>query len=150
MILVVDASVALTWFVDEQGSPEAGALLTRGDSLIAPDLIMPEICNGTWKLVRRGMMSETQQIAAVTRLASILDDLAPAGPLAPRALVISSLLDHPAYDCFYLALAEQRGGIVVSADRRLIQRVSGTIWEALLTEPGALASRSERQTTERR
>jgi predicted nucleic acid-binding protein len=140
VILVVDASVALKWFVDEQGSPEAGALLTRGDSLIAPDLIMPEICNGTWKLVRRGMMSQTQQVAAVTRLASILDELAPTGPLAPRALVISSALDHPAYDCFYLALAEQRGTVVVSADRRLIQRVSGTMWEDLLTEPGALAS----------
>lgn len=134
MILVVDASVALKWFVEEQGSPEAGALLTRGDTLIAPDLIIPEICNGTWKLVRRGMMSQTQQVAAVARLASILNELAPTGPLAPRALVISSLLDHPAYDCFYLALAEQRGTRVVSADRRLIQRVSGTMWEALLTD----------------
>jgi len=134
VILVVDASVALKWFVEEQGSPEAGALLTRGDTLIAPDLIIPEICNGTWKLVRRGMMSQTQQVAAVARLASILNELAPTGPLAPRALVISSLLDHPAYDCFYLALAEQRGTRVVSADRRLIQRVSGTMWEALLTD----------------
>jgi predicted nucleic acid-binding protein len=59
--------------------------------------------------------------------------------LALRALVISSLLDHPAYDCFYLALAEQRGSIVVSADRRLLQRLSGTVWEAMVTEPSLLS-----------
>ena len=112
MILVVDASVALKWFVDERGSFEAGALLTRGDTLIAPDLIMPEICNGTWKLVRRGMMSEAQQIAAVTRLPSILDDLVPTKPLAGRAVVISSLLIIQRR-LFLSRVGEQRGGIVV-------------------------------------
>lgn len=139
MIIVVDASVAVKWLHDEAGSPEAEALLTRGDSLIAPDLIVPEVCNVIWKMARRGMMSQTQQIVAATRLTSILDELVPTGPLAPNALLISSQLDHPAYDCFYLALAEQRGGIVVSADHRLIQRVSGTVWQDLLTEPEALA-----------
>ena len=134
MTLVVDASVALKWFVDEEGSPEAGSLLTGGIILIAPDLIMPEICNGTWKLVRRGMMDQIQQTAAVTRLPSMLDELAPTGPLAPRAAAISMLLDHPAYDCFYLALAEQRGATMVTADRRLIQRVSGTIWQTLIKD----------------
>jgi predicted nucleic acid-binding protein len=128
VILVVDASVALKWFVEEDGSREAAALLAHGDRLIAPDLIMPEVCNATWKLVRRGAMLETQQIAAMTRLPSILDELAPNGPLAPRAAAISTFLDHPAYDCFYLALAERRGGTLVSADRRLIQRVATTVW----------------------
>ena len=134
MTLVVDASVALKWFVDEEGSPEAGSLLTGGIILIAPDLIMPEICNGTWKLVRRGMMDQIQQTAAVTRLPSMLDELAPTGPLAPRAAAISMLLDHPAYDCFYLALAEQRGATMVTADRRLFQRVSGTIWQTVVAD----------------
>ena len=100
MIVVIDASVALKWFVNEDGSKEAEALLTRGDILIAPDLIMPEVCNAAWKMVRRGMMHQTQQIAAVTRLPSILDELVPTAPLAPRAAALSRLLDHPAYDCF--------------------------------------------------
>lgn len=138
MILVVDASVALKWFVDEDGSKAASALLTRGDPLIAPDLIMAEICNGTWKLVRRGMMTPTQQFDAVTRLPLTLDELAPTGRLAPRAVALATLLDHPAYDCFYLALAEQRGGILVSADRRLIRRLVGTMWEHIVAEPRTL------------
>ncbi|MGD0430583.1 MAG: type II toxin-antitoxin system VapC family toxin [Acetobacteraceae bacterium] len=95
---------------------------------------MPEVCNATWKLPRRGMMHSAQQIAAVTRLPMILDELVPTGPLAPRAAALSSLLDHPAYDCFYLALGEQRGGTLISADRRLIQRVAGTVWSAMVTD----------------
>ena len=135
MILVVDASVAIKWLHDEDGSREAGALLTRGDHLIAPDLIVPEVCNVTWKMVRRGMMTAAQQIEAVTRLSSTLDELVPTGPLAPRAAALATLLDHPAYDCFYLALAEQRGGILISADRRSIQRLRGTTWEDVITDP---------------
>jgi predicted nucleic acid-binding protein len=80
------------------------------------------------------MMRGTQQIAAVTWLPSILDELAPTGPLAPRAMAISAFLDHPAYDCFYLALAEQRGGTLISADRRLIQRVADTMWMEMVTD----------------
>jgi predicted nucleic acid-binding protein len=137
VILVVDASVALKWFIDEDGSREAAALIASGDSLIAPDLIMPEICNAVWKLARRGAMHEAQKIAVVTRLPSILAELAPTGPLAPRALALSALLDHPAYDCFYLALAEQRNARLVSADRRLIARVAETTWRDLVMDPRA-------------
>jgi predicted nucleic acid-binding protein len=134
VIVVVDASVALKWFIDEDGSREAARLLAGGDGLIAPDLIMPEVCNATWKMVRRGIMREVQQIAAVTRIPSILDELVSTAGLAPRAAALSTLLDHPAYDCFYLALAEQRGTTLISADRRLTRRVADTIWGQMVTD----------------
>ncbi len=95
MILVIDASVALKWFVDEEGSPEAAVLLGRGDSLIAPDLIMPEVANATWKLVRRDMMTRIQQLDAISRLPVILDELAPTSALASRAVALATLLNHP-------------------------------------------------------
>jgi predicted nucleic acid-binding protein len=134
VILVVDASVALKWFVEEEGSAEAASLLAHGDSLIAPDLIVPEVCNATWKMVRRGMMYPAQQFAAVSRLPSALDELVPTGNLASRAVALAMALDHPAYDCFYLALAEQRSGTLVSANLRLIKRVANTQWGGMLTD----------------
>jgi predicted nucleic acid-binding protein len=134
VIFVVDASVALKWFVEEDGSDEANALVTGGDILIAPDLIVPEVCNATWKMTRRDMMHPAQRLAAMTRLPSILNETVPTGPLAPRAAALSTLLDHPAYDCFYLALAEQRSGTVISADRRLIARLAGTAWQEFVTD----------------
>src|SRR5271165_1408070 len=132
VIVIIDAGVALKWFVDEDGSKPAEILLTRADVLIAPDLIRPEVCNATWKMVRRGMMHPAQQIAAVTRVPSILDELVPTAAFAPRAAALSRALDHPVYDCFYMALREQRDGTLVSADRRLVHRVTDTIWERMV------------------
>jgi predicted nucleic acid-binding protein len=141
VILVIDASVAVKWFHNESGSREAMALLARGDHLVAPDLLAAEVCNVTWKMLRRGMMTEEQQVAAMVRLPSILDELVPNTPLAPRAASISARLDYPAYDCFYLALVEQRGGLLVSADRRLLRRTAGTMWEAMVTDLALLSPR---------
>ena len=53
MTLVVDASVALKWFVDEDGSDRAVALLDGDEPLIAPDLVVAEVCNAAWKSLRR-------------------------------------------------------------------------------------------------
>ena len=44
MTWVVDASVAVKWFVDEVRSAEARAVLASGRQIIAPDLIIPETC----------------------------------------------------------------------------------------------------------
>ena len=134
MTLVVDASVALKWLHSEIGSTEADALLTRGELVIAPDLVVPEVCNVTWKMIRRGMMTPDQQASAMTRLPAIFDEIVPTETLARRAAAISTHLDHPAYDCFYLALAEQRGATLVTADRRLVARVKDTPWAACIRD----------------
>jgi predicted nucleic acid-binding protein len=44
---VVDASVALKWVIDEDGSEAAGALLLE-EPLAAPDLLMVECANVLW------------------------------------------------------------------------------------------------------
>jgi predicted nucleic acid-binding protein len=49
-----------------------------------------------------------------------------------RALAIAIELHHPAYDCFYLALAEQNNSSFVTADDRLIRRCAGTPFEKLV------------------
>jgi predicted nucleic acid-binding protein len=54
LTLVIDASVALKWFIDEDGSDRAAALLDGKELLIAPDLIVAEVCNAGWKAVRAG------------------------------------------------------------------------------------------------
>ena len=55
------------------------------------------------------------------------------GPLRRRALEIATALRHPAYDCFYLALAETRDAELVTADRRFAARLDGTPWQARAT-----------------
>src|SRR6516164_5444072 len=52
MTLVVDASVAVHWFIDVLASERAYRLIASPDRLIAPDLVMAEIASALWKAVR--------------------------------------------------------------------------------------------------
>jgi predicted nucleic acid-binding protein len=133
-MLVVDASVALKWFIEEAGSEAAAALLTGNASLIAPDLIIAEVCNAGWKAVRAGGMTPMQHDHAADRMALAFDELVPLAGLAPHAVALSRLLEHPVYDCFYLALARERDVQMVTADRRLVRRLAGTSWESCALE----------------
>jgi predicted nucleic acid-binding protein len=51
--------------------------------------------------------------------------------LERRALELAIALDHPVYDCLYLALAERMGVGMVSADRRFLRAMAGTAFEPL-------------------
>jgi predicted nucleic acid-binding protein len=48
--LIVDASVALKWFLSEEPhGGEALAILRDVAPLIAPDLLIAEVCNAAWR-----------------------------------------------------------------------------------------------------
>ena len=49
-------------------------------------------------------------------------------PLLTAALDLAISLKQTVYDCLYLALAEARNSIVVTADRRYYDVVSGSVW----------------------
>lgn len=132
MTLIVDASVALKWFVDEQGSDRALALLEGPERLVAPDIAVSEICNGAWRMARTRAMPEAQVRSIVSTISEVVDEFFPSLPLAARALAIARALDHPAYDCFYVALSEVLECPVVTADARLLRRLQGTEWEERL------------------
>ena len=58
-----------------------------------------------------------------------IDVLVSAAGLAPRAVAIAGQLDHPVYDCLYLALAEAEQAGLVTADLRFLGKVRTTAWE---------------------
>jgi predicted nucleic acid-binding protein len=130
MSLVLDASVALKWFVREDGTASALTLAGRED-LIAPDLLVAEVANGLWKMEQVGRLPAKAVDLAMTRLPRYFRQLAPVEPLAARALEIARELGHPVYDCFYLALAEQAKTSLVTADSRLLERLAGMPLAAL-------------------
>jgi predicted nucleic acid-binding protein len=131
--LVVDASVALKWFLQEEGSDRAAALLDTAELLIAPDLIVAEVCHAGWEAVRAGMALPVQLEIAAARLPIVLDDLVPLAGLAADAAAAAMTLDHPVWDCFYLVLAERHDAQLVTADRKLLRTVAHTRWDARAT-----------------
>lgn len=120
MILIVDASAAMKWFVREDGHDNALALLDRAHDLQAPDLVLAEAANTAWKKCRRGEIARGQAEVAVAALPHYFSRLWPSRDLIARALDLAFALDHPAYDGLYLACAEAAGGPLITADRRLI------------------------------
>jgi predicted nucleic acid-binding protein len=133
MTLVVDASVALRWLFQQDGSDRAQVILGSSDPLIAPDLVLYEITNAAWRLTAAKTVPLDAASAAVALAPKQFDDLVPATTLTDRAFAIAVELRHPAYDCFYLALAEKRACRLVTADLRLLRRCHATRFAPLVT-----------------
>jgi len=133
LIVVVDASVAVKWFIHEPDRPAARRLLEPDSRLIAPELLVAEVASAMWKRVMAGEGDARQAPLTAASLPRFFARLLPLAPLAARALEIAAALRHPVYDCFYLALAESEDTMLVTADRRLIGRLAGSRWEALCT-----------------
>ena len=119
MTLVVDASVAALWALDQEGSSRALALRTEG-GLIAPSLIAAQIGSAIWKAVRRGAVAPADALIAIETALLPFEALTPTEELRVRALAVAIELKHPIYDCFYLALAERERCALITADARLV------------------------------
>jgi len=131
--LVVDAAVAVKWFVPETHSAEASRLLHPQHELLAPDLLFPEVGNVLWKKVERRELQPEEARSVLHGLARVSLAVHPCQPLVPAALEIALANRRTVYDSLYLALAEARGCRLVTADRRLFNALSaGRLGRSLL------------------
>jgi predicted nucleic acid-binding protein len=126
MTLVVDASVAFKWYVSEDGTDFARQILAGNDILVAPELVVAEVCNASWIAYRRREIAADQQGQIAEDITRAFDRLETLVRHAPRATAIARELDHSVYDCFYLAVSEALDAPLVTADARLLARVAGT------------------------
>jgi predicted nucleic acid-binding protein len=127
-VLVIDASIAMKWVVEEPGTAEALALRDK-DRLAAPELLVPECANILWKKVQRKELSKDEALLAAGLLEGAEIELLPTRSLLEAATRLAIELGHPAYDCMYLALAIDRDCRFVTADegfRRKVARRRGS------------------------
>lgn len=113
----------MKWAVREDGWETAASLI--GSDLLAPDLVRAELANALLKKVRRREIAAAQALATQVLVEASLV-FVPSLPFSVRALEIALELDHPVYDCFFLALAELGDTVIVTADRKLSNRCAGT------------------------
>ncbi|WP_156842056.1 type II toxin-antitoxin system VapC family toxin [Novosphingobium aquimarinum] len=128
--MIVDASVAVKWVLREDGSDDALALLARGD-LRAPDFVLVEVANVLWKSWRRGVLDQPAVEEALTAVPKLFAQLDSTIPLLPAAARLACELDHPVYDCLYLASALGNGDRLVTDDMRLLRRLESTPYGAV-------------------
>jgi predicted nucleic acid-binding protein len=121
--LVVDASIAIKWVIEEHGTP-AALRLRQEAYLIAPDLLVAECANILWKKVQRKELSRDEALLAARLLEGTDMELLPTRSLLGAATSLAIEIDHPAYDCLYLALAAVSKCQFVTADERLLRRLA--------------------------
>ena len=120
MKLVIDASIALKWFLanaaDEQNVTEAVALLAaieNGDhEIVQPPHWLAEVIS---VLARRAPNVVSASLTFFARLPRV-DSAGDAVLL--RAAEMSARLNHHLFDTLYHAVALEHGGTLVTADER--------------------------------
>jgi predicted nucleic acid-binding protein len=120
-MLVVDASVALKFVVEEVGTDDAIALIREGEPLVAPDWMLAECASGLAKKVLFSSMPRAAAEAGFHSLPAFFSRLFPTPPLLDSALNLSIRLSLPLYDCLYLALALREQAEVITADRNFVE-----------------------------
>ncbi|MFY9694647.1 MAG: type II toxin-antitoxin system VapC family toxin [Xanthobacteraceae bacterium] len=129
---VVDASIAIKWVVEEDGTPEA-LELRRQAKLIAPELLVGECANILRKKVQRDELAKDEALLAARLLQAADLELLPMRSLFEAATRMSIEIDHPAYDCVYLALAAESQCRFVTADERLVRKLAQSRARAIRT-----------------
>ena len=86
----------------------AGTLVLDASAVVR---LLTEVANALWKLQRSG---------------SLVDQFEPDRELQVEALALACHLDHPVYDCLYLALARREAARILTADQRL-QRLANQV-----------------------
>ena len=121
--VVVDASVAAKWVVEEYHSNRAAQLLSL-DARHAPSHWRAEAVNVLWAKVFRGDLTATDadERMSVLLRAPIIDT--PIEALMPRTFAISVARTITIYDGLYVALAEKLDIPLVTADQRLIRKLA--------------------------
>lgn len=123
MSIVVDASVALAWFFDEQRTKPALGILDRAQAMgiLVPGLWWPELENGILlggKRARNGAADAAEFLGLIHDLSIETDDIAPRR-VYEDVLKIARQFNLTAYDSHYAELANRKSLPLATFDRAL-------------------------------
>lgn len=126
MTIVIDASVAVKWFVPEPGDAAAQKILAGDEPLIAPALIRIEVTGAFIRQYRRAVLPEEAARAAHEAWEQMLSEgtirLVADAELYEEAVRYAFAARHDLPDCLYVALAKRFGASIVTADAALFER----------------------------
>ena len=130
--VVVDASLAVKWLVDEDDSDKAHAVLqswvAQDITRVAPHLMPFEVANALHRRVLRGELDLGNGARMIALLLESRLELHHPPGLHVRALQLASQLKQGAvYDAHYLALAESVGCELWTADERFYRATSPSV-----------------------
>ena len=115
-VFVVDASVAVKWFVPEIHSDAARRLLALPHEYVAPDLLFAETANTIWKKIRRKELTAEEGQQLVADIGRIAVETVSCRALAEDAHALANATGRTVYDSMYIALAVRLNTRSITAD----------------------------------
>ncbi|MBG0810980.1 type II toxin-antitoxin system VapC family toxin [Methylosinus sp. H3A] len=122
-MVIIDASVAVKWYVAEAQHMQAREILAAANDLLAaPDLILTEVANALRRKVSEGTATREQALEALEDLPRSFSLLVPSSATLRAAFDIALDLGHPFPDCVYLACAAMNDARLVTDDRKFLEK----------------------------
>lgn len=123
MSLVLDCSLALAWFFEDESTAETDALMARAgvQGVVVPALWWLEVANGFQMAVRRQRVTRDYRDASLATLASLAIETESGDERRLWAALLPLADRHrlTAYDAAYLELAMRRDLPLATLDRAL-------------------------------
>ena len=134
MQFVVDASVAVKWLFPELQADAAERLLKPSQELLAPDILWAEVTSAASKKVRHNEISKERASELLRDFHRMPVKTYPSKALMQTAWEVALEAGVSVYDAIYLSLAYKHDCSLVTADRKMYDRVrlaypqTETIW----------------------
>lgn len=144
-MIVVDASVAVKWFLNEKYSEAANHVLRVEHKLVGPYLVQYEVAGAFVRAARHNVIDVDDAAHFRDRwlhaISTNVVQLEHAHRDIVRGSELAQQLKHPLADCIYLSMAERRGASLVTADevfyKRAGSRHKAVVFVAEVHELGA-------------
>jgi predicted nucleic acid-binding protein len=126
-LLIVDTSVVLKWFL-EKGEADVlearklrDAFLSSRCTLGAPTLLLVEVANALTAGRRASPKEVSETIAAILEIGIQVFELQ--FPALVKAIDIASTYGVAVYDSYFLAVAIESDGVLVTADEAFLRKI---------------------------
>ncbi len=126
MIGIIDTSALLRLFIPDAAMPDGLEEFFHGvnqgrNKALAPELMLAEAGNVIWKYMRGGILTSEEGKELFTDIMDMPVRLVGHKNLVKHALELAEMYNMTVYDSLYLALALEQGGIVFTADKKLLE-----------------------------
>lgn len=121
-MIVVDASVIVRILTREPGADAALSRLDADAQRLAPDWMRIEVSNALANKVIHEQLSAATASSLLASLPAYIGTMFPTLPLLDDAFALALRLQHAVYDCLYFILAERQGAILLTADKRFVEK----------------------------
>ena len=121
--LVIDASIAIKWYLPEIHAGAALQYLDESLTLLVPELFYTEFGNILWKKCRVGEISIAEAHGILDEIGRVPLQQHDIHSILKPAFELATVHNSSVYDCVYLALAVTGGCQMVTADRKLFDKI---------------------------